>query len=382
MRILIIALCFLWAAPVSYAQKPAFQFFKRLITPVSFSPKVSKILTEGAGKQAAEMAVGKGVVRAAELEKAVSQQARNTGFSQLGLKLPPQIPVTSLTQVERHIHQSVVEVFRSGMADFMGSGFVVRSSSGKLYAVASYHVVGRAGNKVDLHMYDKDGKMVVYKDLAVARAGAYGINSVDAAIIALPQEAQNHTRPLEVAPFSPNAGNMLVVWGRSYFETKISKRDQLQVRLAQDMKIVMNRPGVSEKFNGLCGSPLLNEQGKVVGIYSGHNPNTRLVYAVNAQKALDILIGSYEKGEDLPITNFKVFGKTELQLRIDESIGWITHFDRYGSLLNKVYLPKYAGPFDPEHIEQLFGDLRPGDVLEFEVVKHRLTERIVPVDIF
>ena len=287
----------------------------------------------------------------------------------------------TLAQTEKHIRSSLVEVVGRASGELMGSGFVVRAGSGRLYAVVSYHVVGRRGNTVAVRIYPDQGEPVLYNGLVVNAAGSFGINAPDAAIIALPQEVQAYVHPLKLAPSLPQKGNELVVWGSPYASEGFARIDELKVTLAQGIKIVMDSPDVSEEFNGLCGSPVLDAQGRVVGIYSGHDPERGLVFAVNARQTLEWLVGSVEQGLRLPPMVFKVYGRKFVQLQAEENIGWVYHFDASGTLLQKVYLPKYPGPFDPEHAEKLFPDVRPGDMLEFEIVKHRFVDRTISVGI-
>ncbi len=289
--------------------------------------------------------------------------------------------LSPLAKTEKYIRQSLVEVIGRNNGELLGSGFVVRSGAGKLYAVVSYHVVGHAGRTVAVRMYDAQGTPVVYNGLIVNRAGSFGINAPDAAIIALPPAAQKHVRPLQVAASLPPKASELIVWGSPYAANGFARIDELKVQLAQNVKIVMKSPDVSDDFDGLCGSPVLDEQGKVVGIYSGHDPKLGLVFAVNARQTLEWLIGSYEKGMTPAGIPFKVYGRLVMLLQAEETVGWVYHFDQYGTLLHKVYLPQYPGEFDPAAAECLFADVRHGDFLEFEIVKHRIIQRTISVGI-
>ena len=319
---------------------------------------------------------------AAELTtQQIANRLEGTVMQQVLSVHTPQPPVQpSLEHTEKYIRQSLVEVVGRASGELMGSGFVVKSGSGRLYAVVSYHVVGRAGNTVALRMYDAAGKPVLYGGAVVSAAGSFGINAPDAAIIELPASAALHVRPLQVAHSLPQEGSELVVWGSPYAANGFARVDELTVKRAQNIKIVMDSPDVSEEFNGLCGSPVLDAQGKVAGIYSGHAPEQGFVFAVNARQALEWLIGNYEKGM-VPYTVFKIYGRQVLQVQAEETVGWVYHFDPNGTLLHKVYLPKYPGAFDPEHAERLFPDVRHGDFLEFELVKHRQIQKTISVEI-
>lgn len=284
-----------------------------------------------------------------------------------------------LVETARYMRQSLVQVVGSATGELMGSGFVVRSGSGKLYAVVSYHVVGHAGNKVAVRMYDKLDREITYRGVVNA-TGSYGLNAPDAAIIALPPKAAKHALPLKVAADFPQKGEELVVWGTPYAVNGFARADELIVKHVQGFKIVMDSPDVSSDFNGLCGSPVLNQDGKVVGIYSGHDPDRGLVFAVPARKALEWMIGNYERGLSASFS-LRLSGREILRLVPGETVGWVRHFSPDGVLLHKVYLPQYPEPFDPAHVETLFPDVRPGDFLEFEVVRHRFLDRMISVEI-
>ena len=389
-KFLYILFCLAWGT-VSYAQKlpgkvlwesgirtypsAAASFSKlRYIPPLLRSSNTLGAVQKGSAENAAA-ASKRQVPTAAGLERMLSRRVLAVSVRQ------PPAGKTSLAQTEKHIRASLVEVVGRASGDLMGSGFVVQSHSGRLYAVVSYHVVGRKGNTVAIRTYPEKGAPVMYNGLIVSAAGSFGINAPDAAIIALPQAAQAYVRPLTIAPSLPEKGSELVVWGSPYACEGFARIDELKVTLAQGIKMVMDSPDVSEEFNGLCGSPVLNAQGQVVGIYSGHDPEQGQVFAVNARQALEWLLESYEQGKlPLPLT-YKVYGREVLQIQAEETIGWVYHFDQGGTLLHKVYLPKYNGRFDPEHMEGLFPNVQHGDFLEFEIVKHRFVDRTVSVGI-
>ena len=290
-----------------------------------------------------------------------------------------QVQAATLLQTEKHIKQSLVKVVGRATGELMGSGFVVRSGSGKLYAVVSYHVVGHTGNVVSLVMYDEAGHEIKYNGVVNA-IGSYGLNALDAAIIELPSVSAEHARPLKVAANLPQPGGELVTWGTPYAVNGFARADELKVLHAEGFKIAMSSPDVSIDFNGLCGSPVLDQDGKVAGIYSGHDPEKGLVFAVPARKALEWLIGHYEQHLKGSIV-FKLSGRNILTLNPGETVGWVRHFSADGVLLHKVYLPQYPEPFDPAHTEKLFSDVRTGDFLEFEIVRHRFLDRMISVEI-
>ena len=288
--------------------------------------------------------------------------------------------LTPLQEVEKNIRQSLVEIVGRATGELMGSGFVVRSGSGTLYAVASYHVVGHAGNALAVRMYDAEGNPVFYPCVLVSASGSYGINAPDTAIIELPARAARHVKPLKVAYGLPAPNTTLAAWGIPYVQGHAIRVGDLRVQHAEGFKIVMHSRQEASHLRGLCGSPVLNEEGKVVGIFNGHKEGQELFFAVNARKALDWLISNYESGRQATLA-FKLHGRTVFTLPAGETIGKVRHLDELGRPLAEVYVPRYAGAFDLEHLEGLFPDLKPTDRLDFEIVKHRFVDRIISVEI-
>lgn len=359
MRMLSVFLCVLLAAPSVFAQKAPVKNFWRALTRQTESVSVSNLRYARGVSLPSAAAVSAASLSAAQTQRAVVERL-----------LPPSV----LQQTESRIRQSLVEVLGRATGELMGSGFVVKSSSGRLYAVASYHVVGSAGNTVSLRMYNSNGNVVRYEGTVVSANGSYGLNAPDASVIALPPMAALHARALKVAKETPRPGERLVAWGTPYTEEAFVRVDELKVKHTGGLKIAMERADVSHDFNGLCGSPLLNANGEVAGVYSGHDPDSGLVFGVDARRTLELLIGNYEKGL-IPYYSFEAYGKTIMRLRAGETVGWARHLDGNGMLVRRVYLPLYHEAFDPKETERLFPDVRRGDVLEFDILVHRSVSR-------
>lgn len=359
MRILSVFLCILLSAPSVFAQKVPAKNFWRALTRKTESVPVSNLRYARGVSLSSAAAVSAASLSAAKVQRVTVQHL-----------LPP----SGLKQTESRIRESLVEVVGRATGELMGSGFVVRSSSGRLYAVASYHVVGSAGNTVSLKMYDTHGNPVRYEGMVVSANGSYGLNAPDASVIALPPAAGLHARPLKVAKETPRPGEELVAWGTPYTEEAFVRVDELKVKHVSGLKIAMESADVTHDFNGLCGSPLLNAKGEVAAVYSGHDPDLGFVFGVDARGALDFLIGHYEQGM-IPYYSFEVYGKTAFRLRAGETVGWVRHLDGRGMQLERVYLPLYPEPFDPKAAERLFPDVRRGDVLEFDILLHRVVTR-------
>lgn len=283
----------------------------------------------------------------------------------------PMPQAVSLADTETFIRQSAVEIIGAYDGSLMGSGFAILSPEGKLYILASYHVVGRAGNSVTVRARIKDGTPVIYEGTVVAN-GSYGINELDASLIELPEEAAQTLRPLPLASGLPQKGETLTVWGHATGENKLRREGNLPVEYATDSKIAVQNPEVYTKnFSGFCGSPLLNEKGEVTGIFAGHDFNTERQFAISAPQAVEELLA--RAGGRIQPKIWKVNGQELFRTGPGENVQRIL-WTRNGKIKEAVSLANYPEPFDSEHAEELF-PLQSGDVLEFEVVLHRFPSR-------
>lgn len=257
---------------------------------------------------------------------------------------------------------------------FIGSGFVLRAASGRLYAVAAYHVAGSAGKSAGVHLFAPDGKGVVYDKLEVSSGGVWGVNAPDVSLIELPKEAEKFVRPLEIAPAPPRPGEQLYMWGLPYEATDLTLVKKLRVEDSYGMKMVFQPEEMPKALEGMCGSPVFNEEGLVTGIYSGRGLNEGDMFAVDARKSLNWLLQKYEGHQASPYT-FRFMGQTVLELAPGENVGLIRHVLPDGSLLKEVDFPVYRDRLDAARLEDVFPDVRPGDVIEFEIIKDRVVVR-------
>lgn len=256
----------------------------------------------------------------------------------------------------------------------MGSGFVLRSASGGLYAVAAYHVAGSAGKSRSVHLFRPDGTGVVYENLKVVSGGMFGVNAPDVSLVELPEEAAEFVRPLDIAPAPPMPGQHLFMWGLPYDSPELSLVKNLRVEDAYGMKVVLQPQENVEILEGMCGSPVFDEDGLVTGIYSGRGLVEGDMFAVDARKSLHWLLQKYEGGVFVPY-EFRFMGRSALMLAEAENVGRIRHVQSDGSLLKEVNFPVYRDRLDASRLEDLFPDARTGDVLEFEIIKDRMVVR-------
>lgn len=262
----------------------------------------------------------------------------------------------------------------------LGSGFVIRSAAGRLYAVAAYHVSGSAGKPAGVRVFGPDGNTKDFTGLSVSAGGSYGINAPDVSLIELPASAEDWVRPLGVAHHPPREGHILSMWGRPYDAGGLEFASGLEVESAYGMKIVLNRTREVKHLEGMCGAPVLDENGLVAGIYGGRGAKNEALFAIDARKSLSWLIQNYESGLFTPYT-FRVFGMPALELEPGESVGTISHKTADGQTLKTIDFPTYRGPLDVQTLENVFEDLRPGDVISFEVLRGRTFVRSVVFEV-
>lgn len=258
----------------------------------------------------------------------------------------------------------------------VGSGFVIRSGSGRLYAVTSYHVTGSAGKPAGVRLFLPDGRAVDYTGLSVAAGGSFGINAPDVSLIELPSAVDRLVRPLGVAAHPPRKGSKLFMWGRPYDAAGIERAGGLAVESSFGMKIVLNRTEEVKYLEGMCGAPVLDEDGLVTGIYGGRGGKNGALFAVDARKSLSWLLQNYESGVFTPYT-FKVFGQPALELAEGESVTSISHRTGDGLTLKTIDFPTFRDPLDAQILENSFEDLRPGDVISFDVWRGHVFSRFV-----
>ena len=256
----------------------------------------------------------------------------------------------------------------------LGSGFVIRSASGRLYAVSAYHVTGSAGKRASVRLFRPDGSAVDYTGLTVSVGGSFGVNAPDVSLVELPASAARFVRPLGVSARPPKEGSLLFMWGRPYDAPDFELAKGLAVESAYGMKIVLTRTEEVAYLEGMCGSPVLDGDGLVTGIYGGRGGGDAELFAIDARKSLSWLLRNYENGIYVPYT-FSVFGYPALELGEGESVGSITHRTPDGLTLEKIDFPTYREALDAAQLENAFVDLRSGDVIEFEVHRGRIFSR-------
>ena len=387
MRVFTLFVCLLFIAPSAFAQK--FSFLKRVFSArkaVEAPVKAPKVPLPNVA--AVEVAV-----RPVKLPKVVPPHVwRAPVVSALTPEIKAVVPhytsartaliseVGKVHPAEAHIGASLLEAHNIFTGALIGSGFVVRSGSGRLYAVLSYHVVGGVGGMVHLRLFNEKGESRDYDRLFVSAAGAFGINSPDSSIVELPQDAAGFVKPLHLAKQAPKVGDKLAAWGSPYAVQGLARLDSLRLVNDEGLKLTMQSEHTPFKLDGFCGSPVLNEAGEVVGIIDGFNHDAYHYFAANARFTLPWLIGNYEQNM-IPMLEYKLNGRTVFWVSSGESVGEVRLLNARGKVKEKVYLPGYPLPFDPAKLEALFPQAQAGDALELDILRHREVFRTVTVDI-
>lgn len=253
-------------------------------------------------------------------------------------------------EIEKHIRQSIFQVIVPEDGSTRGSGFVFERD-GQIWGVVSYHVSGRAGNRLKMRFYREDGTPVLYFGYVEA-SGSYGFNGVDAALVSLPLEVKEHVRPLVISGESAQKNTMVDSFGfpDSGFRPKdYSKNAGRRILDVCGYKIITTLPPVG-RGNGACGGPLLNAQGEVVGIHSGSFQG-KLGFAVDAKTAIDDLFLAMENWGKV----FKplVFNGVEItDINISENIG-LVEVRRDGKVVFSRDFKQYPGSLDYAHLEKV-----------------------------
>lgn len=253
-------------------------------------------------------------------------------------------------EVERHIRQSIFQVIVPKDGSTRGSGFVFERD-GQIWGIVSYHVSGRAGNRLKMRFYKEDGTAVYYFGY-VASSGSYGFNGVDAALVSLPQEVKEHVKPLVISQRSAQKNTIVDSFGfpdPDFSPKDYSKNAGRRILDVCGYKIITTLPPAGSG-NGACGGPLLNERGEVVGIHSGSFKGT-LGFAVDAKTGIDDLFSAMDnQGKVLRPLIFNGIKITDIN--ISENIG-LVEIRRDGKTFFSRDFKRYPGSLDYRRLERV-----------------------------
>lgn len=175
-----------------------------------------------------------------------------------------------LQPFEQHMRQFVFTVSARGeQHPFKGSGFVFAEKyQGKtiLWGATAAHIARAVGREVTVtfHLHGRD---VSFPAEIVLTGRKYGLN---AALIKLPPEAVETARPVVQAETAPIKGDLLFTYGFSAGQYKKTLRRTIA---SNAERVVADFPRLNTPKPGFCGSLVVNDQGKAVGIeVGGYSP--------------------------------------------------------------------------------------------------------------
>ncbi len=193
----------------------------------------------------------------------------------------------------------------------------------EIWAATAGHVA-QTGEKLLLTFYD--GKKEIPVEGVLVQSGPALLS--DAALIKIEKPLPPALQPFELAtqitPQEP-----LTTWG--YASNKLYHIDNLTFEKDNSRFIRTDFPAAQKKRSSLCGGPLLNPRGEVLGIHCGSSLDDKS-YAANIHIIPYLLQAYYEGTAHIPlIAKEVVFGS----IRLDERIMYMLCTDEHGKILNQ-----------------------------------------------
>ncbi len=193
----------------------------------------------------------------------------------------------------------------------------------EIWAATAGHVA-MPGEKLLLTFYN--GKKAIPVLATVAQVGPALLS--DASLLKLPAALPDGLQPMALAS-QIDPAQPLTTWG--YASNKLYHIEDLTFEKDNTRFIRTDFPPEQTKRAGLCGGPLVNPQGEVVGIHCGSSPEDKS-YAANINIIPYLLQAYYEGTADIPLVAKNiVFGS----IHLNERIVYLQTTDEYGKILNE-----------------------------------------------
>lgn len=227
----------------------------------------------------------------------------------------------------------------------------------EVWAATAGHVA-QPGERIILTFYNKKKEIPVTGTLV--QKGPELLS--DAALIKintpLPPDLQPFTLAEQLQTQEP-----LTTWG--YASNKLYHMDNLTFEKDNTRFIRTDFPEEQKKRSGLCGGPLLNAQGEVMGIHCGTSLEDK-AYAANINIIPYLLEAYYEGTSQIPVVAKQVvFGSIDINERIldilciDENGKMINHEAVYGQLPQSLIMTLYKDA-EVRRIKFVLGSSRDG----------------------
>lgn len=269
-----------------------------------------------------------------ETASAKTQAALAAPFKKLVKKIISQTPQAQPWQ------HSVFYIQPTHQTPVSASGFVFQTQyqgRWELWGVIAAHIYSRPGQEMELVFYNGKKPIIIKARVVLSAAPA----RLDASLLKLEatEEFLQFVHPLSLQTAAPSAWETFTCTGYSRQEPSVAANRRILLRTPS--LLTTNYTIEPHKRAGLCGSPLLNKKGEVVGLHCGsftesalrsvpailppgqkiwpiQQPNQRVSFVIPAQRLLD-LVQAYRNGGSLK-RPLLWEGKTIAQIDIHEFI--------------------------------------------------------------
>ncbi|MBR4682595.1 MAG: trypsin-like peptidase domain-containing protein [Elusimicrobiaceae bacterium] len=249
----------------------------------------------------------------------------------------------------------------------MFSGTIFRAYDGKIYGVTAAHAIAdHIGDQSLQRSFTAD----VYVNGRFLSVPAEIIqvsapSTLDLALVKFPPEVESWLTPFEISTAVPLPGDVLKTQGFSVNRALyLSERPLLSKNLFY-LRAVMELSPTQRR--GLCGSPVINAEGKLVGVHIGsaEGKKTESMFVGYATQAvfLNSLVQAYHNDGKLSVP-FVLLKQKIVDLNIDEYIAYVRLLDADGSVVwYKMLTSKFpyreveeiATGFSPRYLEIAVG---------------------------